>query len=123
MMNFIFGFTILLLFQFVGTTLSQLLHLPLPGSLAGLVLLAIALATGLLPMHFIEQTANALLSEMSLFFIPAGVGLILYADLLFQNSVAIILTVLISTLIVLCLTGKIVDQVLPNPDKKVTPSD
>ncbi|TWH46460.1 CidA/LrgA family protein [Sporomusa sp. KB1] len=122
-MNFIFGFTILLLFQFVGTTLSQLLHLPLPGSLAGFVLLAIALATGLLPMHFIEPTANALLSKMSLFFIPAGVGLILYADLLFQNSVAIILTVLISTLIVLCLTGKIVDQVLPNPDKKVTPSD
>ena len=122
-MNLIFGFTILLLFQFVGTTLSQLLHLPLPGSLTGLVLLAITLATGLLPMHFVEQTANALLSEMSLFFIPASVGLILYADLLFQNSVTIILTVLISTLIVLCLTGKIVDQVLSNQAKKVTPSD
>ena len=122
-MNFLFGFTILLLFQFVGTMLSQFLHLPLPGGLTGLVLLAITLATGLLPMHFVEQTADALLSEMSLFFIPASVGLILYADLLLQNSVAIILTVLLSTLIVLCLTGKIVEQVLPNPDKKVPPSD
>lgn len=120
-MNFLFGITILLLFQFVGTTLSQLLHLPLPGSLTGLVLLAIALATGLLPMRFVEKTADALLGEMSLCFIPASVGLILYADLLFQNSIAIILTVLISTLIVLCLTGKIVDLVLPKPNKKVTP--
>lgn len=119
-MNFLFGFTILLFFQFVGTTLSQLFNLPLPGSLTGLILLALALATGLLPMRFVEQAADALLGEMSLFFVPSGVGLILYADLLFKNSVAIILTVLISTLIVLGLTGKIVDRALPTPDKKVT---
>lgn len=122
-MNFLFGFTLLLLFQFVGTMLSQLLNLSLPGSLTGLILLAIALATGLLPMRFVEQTADALLGEMSLFFVPAGVGLILYADLLFQNSVAIILTILISTLVVLGITGKIVDHVLPNPNKKVTPNE
>ncbi len=122
-MNFVLGFTILLAFQFIGTMLSQWLHLPLPGVLTGLILLATALATGLIPLRAVEQAADALLGEMGLFFVPIGVGLVLYADLLFKNSVAIVLTILVSTLVVLCLTGKLVDQVLPNEDKKVTSHD
>ena len=122
-MNFIFSFTILLFFQFIGTMLSQLLHLPLPGVLTGLILLAVALATGLIPMRIVEQAADALLGEMGLFFVPIAVGLVLYADLLFQNIVAILLTILISTLFVLCLTGKIVDLVLPKEEKKAVSHD
>ncbi len=122
-MNFVLGFTILLAFQFVGTMLSESLNLPLPGVLTGLLLLALALATGLIPMRVVDQAADALLGEMGLFFVPIAVGLVLYADLLFKNSVAIVLTILISTLFVLCLTGKLVDHVLPNEDEKGTSHD
>ena len=118
-MNFVFGFMVLLFFQFIGTMLTQLLHLPLPGVLTGLILLAVSLATGLLPMHTVEKAADGLLGEMGLFFVPIAVGLVLYADVLLQNGVAIILTILISTVFVLCLTGKVVDQVLPSQEKDV----
>ncbi len=119
-MNFLFGFMILLLFQFAGTMLTQFLHLPLPGVLTGLILLALSLASGLLPMKAVEQAADALLGEMGMFFVPIAVGLVLYADVLMQNSVAIIMTISISTLFVLCMTGKIVDLVLPSKNKDVT---
>ena len=118
-MNFVFGFMVLLFFQFIGTMLTQLLHLPLPGVLTGLILLAVSLATGLVPMHTVEKAADGLLGEMGLFFVPIAVGLVLYADVLLQNGVAIILTILISTVFVLCLTGKVVDQVLPSQEKDV----
>ena len=118
-MNFVFGFMVLLFFQFIGTMLTQLLHLPLPGVLTGLILLAVSLATGLVPIHTVEKAADGLLGEMGLFFVPIAVGLVLYADVLLQNSVAILLTILISTVFVLCLTGKIVDQVLPGKEKEV----
>ena len=118
-MNFVFGFMVLLFFQFIGTMLTNLLHLPLPGVLTGLILLAVALAAGLLPMHTVEKAADGLLGEMGLFFVPIAVGLVLYADVLLQNGVAIILTILISTVFVLCLTGKVVDQVLPSQEKDV----
>ena len=70
-------------------------------------------------MHTVEKAADGLLGEMGLFFVPIAVGLVLYADVLLQNGVAIILTILISTVFVLCLTGKVVDQVLPSQEKDV----
>lgn len=122
-MNFVFGFMVLLFFQFIGTMLTQFLHLPLPGVLTGLILLAVALAAGVLPMQVVERAADGLLGEMGLFFVPIAVGLVLYADVLLQNGVAIILTILISTIFVLCLTGKVVDQVLPSQEKEVAPRE
>ena len=46
------------------------LHLPVPGSVAGLGILVLLLRTGLLPLAWVKEGADWLLAEMLLFFIP-----------------------------------------------------
>jgi holin-like protein len=73
--------TVLLVFQLVGETLSRALGLPIPGPVAGMVLLLGALiwrtrgrAEAAPP--WLAQTADGVLKHLSLLFVPAGVGLI-----------------------------------------------
>ncbi|HEX9082358.1 MAG TPA: CidA/LrgA family protein, partial [Holophagaceae bacterium] len=50
------------------------LHLPIPGSVAGLGLLVLALRRGWLSLPWVKEGADWLLAEMLLFFIPAVVA-------------------------------------------------
>lgn len=46
-----------------------------PGSVLGMLVLFVLLSTGVLRLEQIQDVANFLLSNMTLFFIPAAVGL------------------------------------------------
>lgn len=76
----LYALTALFAFQFLGELLVRLLHLPLPGALAGMLLLLVALlALGRVPQP-LERTAGGLLQNMMLLFIPAIVGVMLHFD-------------------------------------------
>lgn len=81
----LYAFTALLAFQLLGEVLVQLLGLPLPGAVAGmLLLLAALLALGRVPQA-LERTAGGLLQHMMLLFIPAITGVMLHFDRLAQE--------------------------------------
>lgn len=69
-------------YQLLGETLATGLHLPIPGSVLGMVLLFLTLCF----KHGIPETlakgSCIVLSHMSLYFVPAGVGVIAYTALL-----------------------------------------
>jgi putative effector of murein hydrolase LrgA (UPF0299 family) len=76
----LYALTALFAFQLLGELLVQWLHLPLPGALAGmLLLLAALLAYGRVP-EALERTAGGLLQNMMLLFIPAIAGVMLHFD-------------------------------------------
>lgn len=75
-MKFLKQLMIILVTYFIGQVLQTLLHLPIPGSVIGLILLFLALQKGIIKVEMIEDVCDFLLSNMSFFFIPAGVGLI-----------------------------------------------
>ena len=76
----LYALTALLAFQLLGELLVRLLGLPLPGPLAGmLLLLAALLALGRVPQA-LERTAGGLLQHMMLLFIPAIAGVMLHFD-------------------------------------------
>ncbi|MBS0508532.1 MAG: CidA/LrgA family protein [Proteobacteria bacterium] len=76
----LYAITALFAFQLLGELLVQLLGLPLPGALAGmLLLLAALLVWGHVPQA-LEQTAHGLLRNMMLLFIPAVAGVMLHFD-------------------------------------------
>ena len=76
----LYAITALFAFQLLGEILVQLLGLPLPGALAGmLLLLAALLVWGHVPQA-LEQTAHGLLRNMMLLFIPAVAGVMLHFD-------------------------------------------
>lgn len=66
-----------------------------PGSVLGMLVLFVLLSTGLLKLEQIQDVANFLLSNMTLFFIPAAVGLGAYWTQLADNWVSVALVCLV----------------------------
>lgn len=91
--------TILLCFQLVGEVLSRAMQLPLPGPVLGMALfLATLLAVPRLAEE-IRQTGQALLSHLSLLFVPAGVGVVGHLDKLGTDGLPLFLAILVSTVL------------------------
>jgi len=76
----LYALTALFAFQLLGDLLVQSLGLPLPGALAGmLLLLAALLALGRVP-EALERVSAALLQNMMLLFIPSVAAVMLHLD-------------------------------------------
>lgn len=96
---------ILLLFQLLGEVVVHLSGLPAPGPVVGMVLLFLALQwRGALP-EALHNTAQTLLSHLSLLFVPAGVGVIQYGPLLAEEWLALVIALGISTLLTIAVTA------------------
>lgn len=91
---------IILIVYFIGEALHYTLHLPVPGSVLGLLLLFGALCTGLIKVEMVEDVCEFLLSNMSFLFIPAGVGLMVSFDVLKGKWPGFLTVVIVSTILV-----------------------
>ncbi len=108
----IFGITM------IGEFLNYALPLPIPAGVYGLFLMLIALCTGIVKLSDVEETANFLLDIMPILFIPASVGLIESYDEMKAILVPLIVTCLISTLVVMGVTGKVTELMVAVLKKK-----
>lgn len=99
------GMVLLLAFQFVGEGLSTFFDLPVPGNVIGMALMLIALSAGWVKLEWLQEAADLLLSYMALFFVPAGVGVMLYFDLIGREWLPIVAGTVISTFVVMAVTG------------------
>jgi len=99
------GLAILFSFLAVGEGVSRLAGIPIPGSVLGMILLAAALKLGVVKPGSVQAAADALLDNLSLLFVPAGVGLMLYFDLLAESWLAVLAAWLPSTFLVLTAVG------------------
>lgn len=89
--------TILLACQLAGEVFVRLIALPVPGPVMGLVFLLIGMAVrGTIPKD-LRETANGLLSHLSLLFVPAGVGVILHFERIGSEWLALLAALLLST--------------------------
>jgi holin-like protein len=106
------GLFLLLFFQLIGEALARSLALPAPGPVIGLLALALALALWRrrsgdatdVDATEVGKTANALLGALSLLFVPAGVGVVQYFDLLARYGVALGVSLVVSTVLTLLAT-------------------
>lgn len=108
----IFGITM------IGEFLNELLPLPVPAGVYGLFLLLILLCTGLLKLEDIEATGNFLLDIMPILFIPASVGLIESYEAMKTILFPLIVICLVSTLVVMGVTGKVTELMVAVLKKK-----
>ncbi len=99
------GMVLLLLFQFVGEGLSRLFAMPIPGNVIGMALMLLALSAGWVKLGWLQDAADLLLSYMAMFFVPAGVGVMLYFELIGREWLPIVAGTVISTFVVLAVTG------------------
>jgi holin-like protein len=105
--------TTLLLAQLIGEAITRSLGLTVPGPVIGMILLAIGIALSRNLRRVVEPTAIELLRNLSLLFVPAGVGIVQYWDTLRTEGVAIGVALLVSaaaTLSVTALTFRFVSR-------------
>ncbi|MEH7248360.1 CidA/LrgA family protein [Neobacillus niacini] len=104
-LNTVLQICILYIFFFIGSAIQNLFHLVIPGSIIGLILLFTCLCLKIIPVTFIERGAGFLLSILTLFFIPATVGIMKYPSLLSYHGVLLFIVILLSTVITIAIAG------------------
>lgn len=96
---------VLLLCQLVGEFTSQLLVLAIPGPVIGMALLFAAMQLRPKLAEQLREAASAVLHHLSLLFVPAGVGVMLHAQRIAHEWIAIVLAVTFGTLITIAVTA------------------
>lgn len=96
---------ILYVFSYIGNVIQNFFHLIIPSSIIGLILLFICLCTKIIPVQWIETGAGFVLSILVLFFIPTTVDIMNYPSLLSLHGALFVLSVLVSTIISIAITG------------------
>ena len=116
-MKYVRQFWIILLLSAIGEGLHILIPLPIPASVYGLVLMLAALGTHILKVEQVKEASEFLIEIMPVMFIPAGVGLLTAWGVLKPICVPIIAIVVITTVVVMAVTGRVTQAVI-RKDKK-----
>ncbi|WP_300393911.1 CidA/LrgA family protein [Fusobacterium sp.] len=111
-------FLILLVINFVGILIQSIFHLPLPGTILGMIILFILLWTKVLKVESIEKVCNFLVLNMIIFFLPPAVELLEYMTLLEKGFFKIIILLIVTTVITMVITGKTVEFCIKRMEKK-----
>jgi len=91
------GLTWLLACQLVGEVLVRLTDAPVPGPVVGMVVLFVLLRTrGSGDDATVVRAADGLLRHLQLFFVPAGVGVVVYLARIRDDAVPIVAALLVS---------------------------
>jgi holin-like protein len=97
--------TLLLVYQLVGEVIALAFKLPVPGPVIGMLLLFLTLlARGSVP-EGLRDTANGLLSHLSLLFVPAGTGVMVHLARVADEWVAITVALIGSTVLTIAVTA------------------
>lgn len=99
------AFLLIYLCLIIGNLISNLLPFSLPGSIIGMLVLFSLLTVQIIPVHWIQPGCHLLLKNMTLLFIPIGVGIMNYYDMLSQQIIPILLSCIISTLIIMIIVA------------------
>ena len=89
----------------------------LPSSIIGMLLLTLLLKLKVIKLEWVRGLTDFLIANLGFFFVPPGVALMLYFDLIRAEILPIALATLLSTVIVLIITGHTHQAVSKGEDK------
>ena len=125
--------SLILICQLIGEVIVRELGVAVPGPVVGLVLLLLlllmrdrfpAFARGPLRDDGVERASRGLLANLSLLFVPAGVGVVQKLDLLAEHGIAIMTVLAISvvvTLLATVVTFLVTSRLMARPGKEDAP--
>ncbi|NDV66267.1 CidA/LrgA family protein [Bacteroides sp. 224] len=89
----------------LGEFIVYLTGIKLPSSIIGMLLLTLFLQLGWIKLQWVQGLSDFLVANLGFFFIPPGVALMVYFDLIAAEFLPIIAATFISTVLVLLVTG------------------
>ncbi len=101
----ILALTVLLLFQLAGEVLVRAIGLPVPGPVIGMGLFFLFLLLRGGPSEAMRKTAGGLLQHLSLLFVPAGTGIVLYGDRIAAEWLPLLVALFLSTFLAIAVTA------------------
>ena len=112
--------TLLLVFQLVGEVIARALALPIPGPVIGMALLFLALLVRGGPGEDLRQTSGQLLQHLSLLFVPAGTGIVIYGDRIAAEWLPLLVALFLSTFLALAVTALVLQALTHKRPKPTT---
>ena len=109
---------IIWVFYYIGVLIVEWTNIFIPPGIIGLVLLWALLMLNIINVKLIQEGASFLIAFLTLFFIPATVGVVEYPELLTRSGALLVLAVFVSTVIVIIVTGK-VSQFIERKEQEV----
>lgn len=91
----------------VGELLAMIPWLSIPGSIWGMLLLTVLLERKVINPNSIAPVCRFLIKNMAFFFIPPGVALMLYFDIIAAEWLPITVATIVSIFLVIVVTGRL----------------
>lgn len=111
-MKYLKQFGIILLISLLGEILYHILPFPIPASVYGLVLMLLALLTGICKVDQVKEAADFLIEIMPVMFIPAGVGLLTSWKILQPIWFPVTVITVVTTVLVMAVTGRVTQRII-----------
>ena len=89
----------------LGELVVYLTGIKLPSSIIGMLLLTLFLKLGWIKLHWVQGLSDFLVANLGFFFVPSGVALMLYFDIIQEQFWPIVISTIVSTVLVLVVTG------------------
>ena len=106
------GIAFLLLLQWISTVIINALGIPFPPALLGMLILTGLLCYGIIPAESVEDICDILISKMGMLFLPAGVSVMLYFDVIQAEFMPIMVSIVLCSLAVLAVTALFLQAML-----------
>ncbi len=117
-MKYLKQFAIILVLSLIGEVLHACLPLPVPASIYGIVILLLCLETGMIRVDAVKEVSVFFIAIMPVLFIPAAVGVIESWQMIQTKLAAYIAITVITTVLVMAVSGKAVQSMIRLLEKK-----
>ena len=111
-MKYLKQVSILFAFTFISEILNQIIPLPIPASIYGLVFLFLCLEFKIIKIDQIKDTADFLLTILPIMFVPSSVGFIKALPLMKKYGIQFLIIGVSTTFLVMIVSGLITQLIL-----------
>lgn len=101
---------ILFLFLGLGELTVWLTGIPIPSSIIGMLLMFFSLSFKIIKLSNVDKVADFLVNHLGFFFIPVGIGVMKYFNLVTAQWFPILMALVISTVLIIICSGGIFEM-------------
>lgn len=117
-MKFIRQLSVIFSISLIAELMEYLIPLPVAASVYGLVLMLTGLITGIVRLEQVEDAADFLVEIMPVLFIPPTVSIMTSFEVLSQLLIPITVISVVSTILVMAVTGRVAQGIMRKGGKK-----
>ena len=111
-MKYLKQFCIIISISFVGEILNKIVPLPIPASIYGIVILFVLLCTKVIKVSDVREVSKFLIEIMPIMFVPPAAGLLETWGIVQTGLWQYLLLTVISTVIVMAVSGLVTQLVI-----------